>query len=362
MKVFGIDISKWQKGYPYDKANAEGVKFAILRAGYDVSKDSQFETHYQNAKRLGWGVGAYWYTYAKSTAQAKKEAQAFLNAIKGKQFDYPVYLDIEDKSIRNLGKSKIDDIVITFCETLEAAGYYVGVYTNQDWYRNVLSGTTLNKKYDWWIAKWSTSEPTGVNYGIWQFGGETNYIRGNKVAGVTTDQNYAVKDYPTIIKNAGLNGYGKQTTPSKPNNESQSKPAPTGGKFKIGDKVVVNGPLYVNANASNATGRVSNRSTTITRYSAGSKHPYNTTGDLGWMDESSIKLQGATTSSSLKVGDSVKIVGKGNANANGTGATASGIGWTRQILSIKSGKKFPYQVGNSSGTTGYYPASSLQKK
>ena len=40
MQVFGIDISYWQKGYPYDKANAEGVKFAILRAGYATTKDT----------------------------------------------------------------------------------------------------------------------------------------------------------------------------------------------------------------------------------------------------------------------------------------------------------------------------------
>lgn len=214
MQVFGIDISKWQKGYPYDAANAEGVKFAILRAGYDISKDTEFETHYANAKRLGWGVGAYWYSYAKSVEQAKAEANAFLNAIKGKRFEYPIYLDIEDLSLRGLGKDLLNSIVRAFGEVIENAGYYFGVYTNMDWYRNVISGTELNKKYDWWIASWSKEAPTGVNYGLWQFGGETNFIKSNKVAGVVTDQNYAVKDYPTIIRNAGLNGFGK--TESKP--------------------------------------------------------------------------------------------------------------------------------------------------
>ena len=47
---------------------------------------------------------------------------------------------------------------------------------------------------------------------MWQFGGETNKIRTNKVAGVTCDQNYAYKDYPAIIKNAGLNGFHKAGT------------------------------------------------------------------------------------------------------------------------------------------------------
>lgn len=222
MKVFGIDISTWQKGYPYDKANSEGVKFAILRAGYSQTKDNQFETHYANAKRLGWGVGAYWYSYATTVAAAQAEARAFLKVLAGKQFDYPVYLDMEDGSIsNNTSKATRDAMVRAFGEIIEGAGYYFGVYTNKYWYNSVISGSELNKKYDWWIAQWSTAEPSGVNYGLWQFGGETNYIRGNKVAGVTTDQNYAVKDYPSIIKSLGLNGYpksggGSTPTPSNP--------------------------------------------------------------------------------------------------------------------------------------------------
>ena len=213
MAVFGIDISKWQAGYPYDKANSEGVRFAILRAGYSQTKDNQFETHYANAKRLGWGVGAYWYMYAKSVSAAKAEARAFLKAIAGKQFDYPVYLDIEDPSIRGLGRNTLNAMVKAFGEIIESAGYYFGVYTNVDWYRNVISGSELNKKYDWWIASWSKGKPSGVNAGLWQFGGSTNVIRSNKVAGVVTDQDYAYKDYPSIIKEAGLNGYGSGQAP-----------------------------------------------------------------------------------------------------------------------------------------------------
>lgn len=209
MAKFGIDISTWQRNYPYDRANAEGVKFAILRAGFSRTKDNQFEKHYANAKRLGWGVGAYWYMYATSVEGAKMEARAFLKAIAGKQLDYPVYLDIEDKSLRGLGKETLNAMVRAFGNIMESAGYYFGVYTNVDWYRNVISGSELNKSYDWWIACWSKGKPAGINAGLWQFGGGTNIIRGNKVAGVVTDQNYDYKDYPTVIKSLGLNGFGK---------------------------------------------------------------------------------------------------------------------------------------------------------
>lgn len=61
-------------------------------------------------------------------------------------------------------------------------------------------------------------------------------------------------------------------------------------KFKIGDKVIINGNLYKSSNASTPSSTVKNKVTNITRIAQGSKHPYNTTGDLGWMDEKDIKL------------------------------------------------------------------------
>lgn len=150
-------------------------------------------------------------------------------------------------------------------------------------------------------------------------------------------------------------------------------PTPTPGPsdaFNIGDRVVLNGPIYVSSNATNVANVIHNKVTTITRKVPGTAHPYNTTGDLGWCDQSSLTKyvepapQPAPTpapSNELKVGDKVKIIGTGNGSSYGGSNTAYGIGWTRQILRIWSGRKYPYQVGNSTGTTGFYQASSLQK-
>ena len=154
--------------------------------------------------------------------------------------------------------------------------------------------------------------------------------------------------------------------------EPTPKPEPTpSDKFNIGDKVIINGALYVSSNAASASGSVSNKITNITRKNPGSAHPYNTTGDLGWMDESSIRKveepkpqpspQPDPQPTGLQVGDRVKITGTGNGSSYGDSNTAYGIGWTREILKIYSGRKFPYQVGNSTGTTGFYPESSLEK-
>lgn len=63
-------------------------------------------------------------------------------------------------------------------------------------------------------------------------------------------------------------------------------------KFKIGDKVklVKGSPLYKSSSSVIATSFVKeDKITYITRIAIGTKHPYNTTGDLGWMNESDIK-------------------------------------------------------------------------
>lgn len=66
-------------------------------------------------------------------------------------------------------------------------------------------------------------------------------------------------------------------------------------KFKIGDEVLINGELYLSSNADTSNGYVRNKITKINKYAKGSKHPYNTTGNLGWIDESNIKLKSETT-------------------------------------------------------------------
>lgn len=146
-------------------------------------------------------------------------------------------------------------------------------------------------------------------------------------------------------------------------------PTPT-YKYNIGDKVIINGNLYPSSSATKATGKVTNKVTNITRR-VDAAHPYNTTGDLGWMDEKDIQPYveptptpeppAPTPVEELKVGDKVQIIGTGNGSCYGDSNTAYGIGWTRQVLKIWNGKKYPYQVGNNTGTTGFYQRDALKK-
>lgn len=214
--IFGIDISVWQKGFDFAKAKNEGVKFAILRGMYGNAKDTEFENHYKNAKNQGLGVGVYQWGRAVNTAQAREEAQLLIdNCLKGKQFEYPIYYDVEDKLLLDLGVNETTEIIEAWAETIENGGYFAGVYMNQSCFENEVLGEQLAKKYSQWRAYWTTLEKK-PDCQMWQFGGETNKIRTNKVAGVVCDQDIAYQDFPTVIQRAGLNGFTATSNPIFP--------------------------------------------------------------------------------------------------------------------------------------------------
>lgn len=201
----GIDVSKHQGKIDWHRVKNSGVDFAILRAGYgkyDNQKDERFEENYSNAKNAGIKLGAYHYSYAKSVDDAKKEAEIFLKWISGKQFEYPVVFDVEEKSQSDKGKQFVSDVIRAFCETVEKAGYYVCVYSNKYWLDNYVDDD-CKRKYDTWLAQWSDKATYGGNYGIWQYSsqGEIDGISGR----VDLDESY--KDYSLIIKSNGLNGF-----------------------------------------------------------------------------------------------------------------------------------------------------------
>lgn len=205
----GIDISQWQ-GYDVDfnKVRSAGYDFVIIRAGfgkYASQKDPTFENNYSRAKAAGLGVGAYWYSYATTSADASKEAAVFLSVIKGKSFEFPLAFDIEDPSQVNLSGAVLGNICKSFCDTVERAGYYVCLYSYPGFMTRIPAEVV--SKYDVWIANFTTAAKPYYNgpYGIWQHSstGRVNGVMGD------ADLDIAYKDYPTIMKSNGLNGFEK---------------------------------------------------------------------------------------------------------------------------------------------------------
>ena len=212
MERKGLDISSYQKEINFDEIKSK-VDFLILRAGFtgwggdgtNKNKDSCFENFYSKSKARGIPVGAYWYSCANTYEKGKAEAEyLYNNCLKGKQFEYPIYMDVEEDRHQQVGKSRMADAIKGFCEYLENKGYYVGIYANSNYFNNFIDTAKLSM-YDKWLAVWTSNKPSFKygDYGLWQ-NSSSGYISGMRV-----DTDYAYKDYPTIIKKAGLNGYSK---------------------------------------------------------------------------------------------------------------------------------------------------------
>lgn len=134
--------------------------------------------------------------------------------------------------------------------------------------------------------------------------------------------------------------------------EPKSTPTPS-SKFNIGDKVVINGALYRSSNASSASGSVSNKITNITRKVSGAVHPYNTTGDLGWMNESSItkyEEPKPSTGQKFAIGDKVVVNGALYTSSNDNSAAGYVNNKTTYIARYVAGSKHPY---NTTGDLGW---------
>ena len=202
----GVDVSEWQGNIDWSHVKTDGVKFAIIRAGIGHRVDDQFANNYAGCKSNSVPVGAYWYSKATTVAEAKQEAQDFLSALKGKTFEYPVYMDLEESEQFALGKAKCSELADAFLTVLEQAGYYAGLYCSTS-YLNSHVSESVRKRYTIWCADYRGSCGYTGDYGIWQPGTGTIYGIDTEV-----DLDYAYIDYPKIIKNAGLNGFSGQNS------------------------------------------------------------------------------------------------------------------------------------------------------
>lgn len=212
---FGVDLSRFQQGISFDELVREGVDFVILRGAYHLTKDVEFENFYSQAKARNLPVGVYLYTIATTPQGAREEAEFLLNnVLRGKQFELPIYIDIEDQRYYSRPKADNSAVVKAFCDTLEANDYFAGVYASTYFFATYLDDSLL-KAYTHWVAQWSTqlTYPDKSVVGMWQFGGSTNRLRSPILAGVNVDQDYMFKDFPSIIKSYGLNGFKRGDTP-----------------------------------------------------------------------------------------------------------------------------------------------------
>ncbi len=216
MEIKGIDVSKFQGDIDWKKVKADGYEFAIIRVGwcgYDglitTGFDNFFDKNMQGAAAAGIDIGVYMYSYAKTPEAAKIAAGEVLRFIEPYNLLYPVIFDFEDAELYSgFSRDLNTQICKAFLEEIEANSYYAMLYSYTYFLSAYLDMSSL-QDYDLWVADYRGYVGYDGSYGIWQYSstGAVDGIVGN------TDLNISYRDYPEVIRAAGLNGQKEATKP-----------------------------------------------------------------------------------------------------------------------------------------------------
>lgn len=212
--IKGIDVSKWQGIIDFSEVKASGIDFVIIKAGGSDKgfyTDSYFKTNYEKAKAANLFVGAYYFAGKnfRGIESGIADARRFIQILKGMQFEYPVFLDIEAQE--NRYKEEITDAAVAFCKEMEKAGYFVGIYASDiSGFKHKLNHERI-RDYVHWVARYGKEPEICTDYGLWQYSSK------GSVSGIvgSVDMDLSKVDYSKTIKEKGFNGYAKTEKKTK---------------------------------------------------------------------------------------------------------------------------------------------------
>lgn len=182
-KSLGVDVSFYNEGINWPAVKAQGIDFAIVRAGgrgwetgllYD---DACFQQNINGARAAGLQLGVYFYSTAMDAVEAVQEASLVLERLAGASLEYPIFIDVEQSGdypngrSDQLTKAQRTEIINAFCATVENSGYKSGVYSGQNFFKNSLELSFLTR-YTIWLASYTSFNRVpnfSGNYDIWQF-------------------------------------------------------------------------------------------------------------------------------------------------------------------------------------------------
>lgn len=222
----GVDISYAQGDINLSKIKVAGYGWVMIRCGQGGSNritDNQFSTNVRKAESLGMPWGAYLFTEACSTAMIKDEIakiDKLLKAEKAKGYKptLPIALDVEYEShIVNGGgwnEDNISNITAIYAEEMRELGYYPMIYANYSTLKNWVDSNTV-ENCDIWLAQYNIQPDWKKNLCMWQFSdGDYDKVEYKPLIDGFSDpidKDIVYKDYPSIIKNGGYNGWSKSS-------------------------------------------------------------------------------------------------------------------------------------------------------
>jgi hypothetical protein len=178
--LVGTDLSHHQTSdMTIETLKSNNFDFVILRVSDGTTLDKLFTSRVSECQKLSMNYGVYILAQATTTDEAKKEADFVYNqlqstnSLNNSSFSLPIYYDLESSKIRSLSNDTIDNIYKAFKDELKKKGYSgdVGIYANNDWLKNKLTGTNV-KNAILWQAHYNVNSPTTIykKAKIWQTG------------------------------------------------------------------------------------------------------------------------------------------------------------------------------------------------
>ena len=186
----GVDVSFFQGNIDWEKVKNAGCDFAIIRVGYqkgfgkEIEEDSYFDNNIQGAKAQGIELGFYFYSYAKTTEEAKEQAQWVVEKIKNyglNKTELPICFDWESwEKFEELGISiyELNHVAQVFNTEIENVGYEGALYSSTNYMDRIWLDEYVKNV---WIASYVTKTNYMGKYFMWQ------YTNKGKIDGINGD-------------------------------------------------------------------------------------------------------------------------------------------------------------------------------
>lgn len=171
--IHGIDVSVWQGDVDFQKVKEAGCEFVMIRIGYGPNSDNsytldkKFKQNIKNAKEAGLQVGVYFYSYATTKEEAKKEANWIIETLNNEKLELPIAFDWESWTSfddYHLNFLDINNIAASFMDECLKQGYDTMLYSSLNYLNNVWN----LDEYKIWLAHYTKQTTYDKEYLIWQ--------------------------------------------------------------------------------------------------------------------------------------------------------------------------------------------------
>ena len=155
--IAGIDVSKHNGNIDFKQVRDDDYQFVFIKATEGKTyKDDAFDRNYRSARDAGLKVGAYHFFRKNRTGE--EQANNLLQAIKGKEFDLPLVIDLEDDwgNGATVNRQNALERVMDMIEILNGKGYQVMIYTNLDGYNKYYKD--MLGDHDLWLCSFTSPD------------------------------------------------------------------------------------------------------------------------------------------------------------------------------------------------------------